>query len=309
MPYSFWFYSVVHSTRMMNAIPQNFGDKLALSFLLVHGVGHNKLTWFPLLSLCYFNHDKDGSTQSTHNQSHTINGISIGRSPTSKALLVYNPRAKTYYEPDSYHVSPYWLLFLVYPQLQYNGGFFCYLLGDKNPTMEEPYPPGTWVKCLNPNTNLLLAGTVISIPLSLDNSGSPLYLILFDNGTAALIHLAERWSLIPPPPVFDRASPWQSLGPGLLPPFLAVGSCIMYEHEGTYHKGYLTTTLAGTYCFSFKAHVKKKSKDWELTFQTYPSTGWTFALRAFFYQDTSHVPSFNYHCWLHPPPHLIPLPV
>ncbi len=79
---------------------------------------------------------------------------------------------------------------------------------------------------------------------------------------SALIPLAEMLSLIPPPPVFDHASPLQSLGPGLLPPFLGVGSCITYKHEGTYHKCYLTTTLVSTYCFSSKTHVKKKSKDW-----------------------------------------------
>jgi hypothetical protein len=162
----------------MNAIQGNFAGKLASLFLLVHGVGHNKCTWFLLFSLCYFTHDKDGSTQGAHNQSHTMDGIAIGCSPTLNALVVYNPRTKTYYDPDSYRFDPcypYQLPSLVYPQLQYNDCLFCYFLGDKNPAMEEAYPPGSWVECLDPTTNLLLVGTVMDIPLSLDTSGSLLY--------------------------------------------------------------------------------------------------------------------------------------
>jgi hypothetical protein len=164
----------------MNAIPGKFWGKLASPFLLVHGVGHNKDAWFPFFSLCYFNHDKDGSTQLTHNQSHTMDGIATGCSPTLNALLlVYNPQTKTYYEPNSYCFDLYQLPSLVYPQLRHDGGLFCYLLWDKNPTMEEAYPPGTWVERLDQTTNLLLVWTVMDIPLSADTSGSLLYQILF----------------------------------------------------------------------------------------------------------------------------------
>jgi hypothetical protein len=81
MPCSFWFYLVVHSARKMNTIPGKFGGKLASPFLLAHGVGHIERTWFPLFSLCYFNHDKDGSTQCTHNQSHTLSVSLLGVPP------------------------------------------------------------------------------------------------------------------------------------------------------------------------------------------------------------------------------------
>ena len=56
MPRSFWFYSVVHLAHMMNAIPGKFGGKLALPFMLVHGVGHDKRAWFPLFLGCCFHH-------------------------------------------------------------------------------------------------------------------------------------------------------------------------------------------------------------------------------------------------------------
>ncbi len=99
MPQSFWFYSVVYSAQMMNTILGKFGGKLASPFLLAHGVGHDECTWFPLFSVCYFHPVRDGDTSRLHTQSHTLDGIAIGHTPTSNALLVYNPRTKTYYEP------------------------------------------------------------------------------------------------------------------------------------------------------------------------------------------------------------------
>ncbi len=104
MPRSFWFYAIVHSARMMNAIPGKFGVKLASPFLLVHGSGHDKCTWFPLFSICYFHYEKNGDVPHSHCQSHTMDGIAIGPSPMSNAMLVYNPRTKQYYEPVVSHL-------------------------------------------------------------------------------------------------------------------------------------------------------------------------------------------------------------
>jgi hypothetical protein len=264
MPRSFWFYAIVHSARMMNAIPGKFGGKLASPFLLVHGSGHDERTWFPLFSVCYFHHVRDGDIPRSHCQSHTLDGIAIGRSPTSNALLVYNPRTKRYYEPDSYCLDPYRLPSLVYPSLKYDGGLFCSLLWDENVPTEEPFPPGTCVERLDPSTNMLLAGTVMDIPLSLDSSGSPSYQILFNNGTSASIPLSEMASSISAAPL-PALVPTDSSHDGsstLLPPFLSVNSRITYEHDGAYHKGFLTRKSCGMFRFSFKTHVKKKSEDW-----------------------------------------------
>ncbi len=201
MPRSFWFFSIVHSAWMMNVIPGKLHGKLASPFLLVHGVGHDERTWFPLFSLCYFLHDKDGGMACSHNQAHMMDGIAVGRSPTSNALLVYNPRTKKYYKPDSYRLDPYQLPSLVYPSLTYNGGLFCLLYRDDNPLMEEKYPPGACVERIEPTTNMLLAGTVMDIPLHSNPYGSAGYLILFNNGTSASFPLADMASLIPSPPI------------------------------------------------------------------------------------------------------------
>ncbi len=94
-----------------------------------------------------------------------MDGIAVGRSPTSNALLDYNPRTQQYYEPDSYRLDLYRLPSSVYPSLTYDGGLFCLLYRDDNPSMEELHPPGTRVKRLDPSTNMLIAGTVMDIPL------------------------------------------------------------------------------------------------------------------------------------------------
>jgi hypothetical protein len=114
---------------MMNAIPGKYGGRLTSPFLLAHGVGCVKRTWFTLFLLCYFNHNQDGNIPCSHNQSHKIDGFTIGRSPTSNALLV-----------DSYRLDPHRLPSSIYPQLSYNGGMFSYLMCDDNPAMKAAYP-------------------------------------------------------------------------------------------------------------------------------------------------------------------------
>jgi hypothetical protein len=107
---------------------------------------------------------RNGDQKRSKHQAHTMDGIIIGRSPTSNALLVYNHRNKQYYKPDSYHLDSYCLPTLVYPDFEYDGGLFCSLVCDDNPAMEEKYLPGTCVERMDPATNMLLAGTIMDIP-------------------------------------------------------------------------------------------------------------------------------------------------
>ena len=82
-PRSFWVFSIVHLAHMMNVIPGKLHGKLASPFL-VHGVGHDKRTWLPLFSVCYFHHDRDEAVARWHTQAHTMDGIAVGRSATSQ---------------------------------------------------------------------------------------------------------------------------------------------------------------------------------------------------------------------------------
>ena len=72
--------------------------------------------------MCYFHHEKDSNASHSKLQAHTMDGIVLGRSPTSNAILVSNPRNQRYYEPDSYKINPYRLPSLVYPTIRYDGG-------------------------------------------------------------------------------------------------------------------------------------------------------------------------------------------
>ncbi len=145
---------------------------------------------------------------------------------------MYNPWTKRYFEPNSHHLDLHCLPFSVYLSLKHDSGLFCSLLHDKNVPVEELYPPGTRVKCMNPATNMLLVGTVMDIPLSTAPSVSTLYQNIFNNCTLASIQLAEMASLIPAPPL-PVSSPTDSStnsSSSLLPPFLSINSQITYKH-------------------------------------------------------------------------------
>jgi hypothetical protein len=200
-----------------------------------------------------------------------MDGIAIGCSPTSNVMLVCSPCTKKYCDLDSYCLDPYRLPSLVYSDLCYDGGLFCSLVCDGSTLMEELYPPGTRVEQIDPTTKSLVAGTVMDIPISTDVLGSPSYLILFDNGTSASIPLPDMPSMILALPVLmPDTAPSPPAHSSLLPPFPSINSRITYKHDGTYHKGFLSRKHCGTYRFSFKTQVKKKSKDWGVNLPNLP---------------------------------------
>jgi hypothetical protein len=92
MPQTYWFFAITHAAQMMNAIPCKVHGHLTSPFVLVHGVVHDKHTWIPLFSLCFFHHDKDGPIKRSKHQAHTMDEIVVGCSPTSNVLIVYNQR-------------------------------------------------------------------------------------------------------------------------------------------------------------------------------------------------------------------------
>ena len=257
MPRTFWYYAVKHAARMMNMVPGRYNKKLASPFMLVHGVRPDPRTWLPIFSLCYFHHEKDSDASRSKNQAHTLDGIILGRSPTSNAILVYNPRNQRYYEPDSYKIDTYRLPSSVYPTIIYDGGLFVSLHRGDVPAISEPYPPGTRVEEPSSSVDSISrSGTVVDIPM--DPTLTPQYLVQFDDGTTKSFPASKMASLIPPP------HPSSSDSSHLLPPFLRLNSKITFEHEGQYHKGFLSKTPDGPYCFIYKSHINKKQPDWSV---------------------------------------------
>jgi hypothetical protein len=171
-------------------------------------------------TLSYFHLTKDGDLSHLKHQAHTMDGIIVGRSPTSNALLVYNPHTKQYYKSNSYRIDSYQLPGSVYSDIKYDGGLFCSLHCDNNPSFKEKYPPGTRVKRIDPSSNMCIAGTVMDVTFPtdvLDSTSNVSYTIHFDNGTSASNPLPEMASLIPASPVNVAACNSQDL---LHPPFL-----------------------------------------------------------------------------------------
>ncbi len=79
---------------------------------------------------------------------------------------------------------------------------------------------------------------------------------MFDDGTTRSVPASSMPALIPEPVTSDSGRSH------LLPPFLEVDSKITYEHNGQYHKGFLSQSKEGVYLLSCKSHINKKSKDW-----------------------------------------------
>ncbi len=98
--------------------------------------------------------------------------------------------------------------------------------------------------------------TVVDIPM--DPTISPQYLVQFHDGTTKSIPASKMASPIPKP----RGSPSDSSH--LLPPFLRLNSKITFEHKSQYHKGYLSKTPDGPFCFSYKSHINKQQPDWSV---------------------------------------------
>jgi hypothetical protein len=264
MPRTYWYFAIKHLAQMMKMIPGKYHNKLAPPCMLVHGKRPDATTWLPLFLLCYFHYDKDSDASCSKHKAHTMDGIVVGRSSTSNAILVYNPCNQNYYELDSYRFDPYHLPSSVYPNIVYNGGLFVSLQRDASPQISKPYPPGTRVVDFDPTTNTTGSGKVMDIPM--DPSTSPQYLIQFASGATTSVTASKMPSVIPKPDInLSNTS-------HLLPPFLRPNSKITYEHEGQYHKGYLTQSDNGSYYFSYKSHTKKKHANWSIPLPNLTST-------------------------------------
>ena len=56
-----------------------------------------------------------------------MDGIIVGLCPDSNAALVYNPRNKNFYQPETYRIDPHRLPGSIYLNIKYSWGLFCTL--------------------------------------------------------------------------------------------------------------------------------------------------------------------------------------
>ena len=201
--------------------------------MLVHGTKPDIWSWFPLFSVCYFHTTKDGNISRSKNQAKAMDGIAIGHSPTYNALLVYIPRNKNFYEPETYSLDPYRVPGSIYPNVKYYGELFCFLAKDGKPPQDKVYPPGTRIVQEDPATRSLRPGTVMDITLvSSQPVEQQLYLIQFDGFTTISVTIIDMPKFIPKPP-FPLSTATENNR--LLPDFLQFKTRITYKHKGQYY--------------------------------------------------------------------------
>ena len=103
------------------------------------GTQANSRSWLPLFSLYYFHNTVDGAYKQSKNWEQTMDGIIVGCCPGSNAALVYNPRNKNVYKPDSYRIDLHRLPGSIYSNIKYNEGCSALSNGTKPPAkMRSP---------------------------------------------------------------------------------------------------------------------------------------------------------------------------
>ena len=239
MPHAFWFHAIQHVARMMNCIPGKFRDALTTPFELIHHSPPDARVWFPLFSVGYFSHTRDGSVMRSGFQAQTMEGIAIGRSETSNAMIFYNPITKNYYEPDTYKLDPSRLPSTTWPNtITYDGGIFADLYRDANPNIPEPFPPGTRVLICLHGASTPSEGTVTNIPLKSEAGGNDpeSYMVLLADGTTTLAHLSELRSL-------GTDSISHESVPLSVPTFLGPNSKVILSHKASSTKAFFSIFL------------------------------------------------------------------
>ena len=186
MPRAFWFSAIQHAARMMNCIPGKIADSITTPFELIHHSPPDSRVWFPIFSVGYFHHTRHGSVARSTFQAQTLEGMAIGRSDTSNAMVFYNPITRQYYEPDMYKLDPTRLPSSVWPNdIKYDGGLFACLYRDDSPDIPEPFPPGSRVVISTTTDGTSTIGTVSAIPLKTHtgHSATDACLVHLDNGS------------------------------------------------------------------------------------------------------------------------------
>ena len=160
-----------------------------------------------------------------------MDGIILGHDLNSNAVIVYNPRNKNFYCPESYRIDPQRQPGLVDSNIKYDGGLLCNLYRDESPSQDEAYPPSTRVEQTNPLTHILRSGTVedISVVTSQPDE-SKCYLVQFDNSFTKFLPVSEMPFITIQLPVMINGDKQDTL----LPAFLQVGNRITYNHDGQF---------------------------------------------------------------------------
>ena len=267
MSKDYWFFAIQHAARMINQLPGNADGKFTTPFELVHRAPPDARTWFPIFSIVYFYKQSDADQDRANFESKAMQGIAVGRSRSTNALLVYNPSTRKYYEPDSYKFDPSCLPSTEFPgKIRYDGGIYADLYRDTQRDVSEPYPPGTTFK-LAPSEDSTDYTTAIvsSIPIrTKDGLPDPdKYLLTCPDGTQLTKTLDEMDAIADTPANRSPAPSNPSLPTvATLPPYFQHGSKVLFDKDGEFHKGFIILKPDGTYRFSLRRQMSARQEAW-----------------------------------------------
>ena len=90
---------------------------------LVYGVKPDANSWFPIFSVGYFQHKKEGVVTYSATKSQTLTLIAIDRATNSNAMHFYNTVTRRFYTNRDYKLDPGRHMNTHF-SLTYNGGIF-----------------------------------------------------------------------------------------------------------------------------------------------------------------------------------------
>jgi hypothetical protein len=300
----FWYFAVRHAALMLNQVPGRLGRKLTTPFELVYNKKPDSKTWFEVFSIGYFPVESKAGEAASASQSHSMDGIAVGRDDQSNTILFYNPITKKYYSPPVFKLEQSHLPVMLYPKnIRYDGGFVCGPLRNRTDPVTEPFPPGTRVFITKDDTKL--KGTIQNVPIPFSHIGTATfvtssdpdsdtkttYTVLLDDGTTAEVPFE---ALVDP---IDRSIPQGTSLANVydgLPAFFSEGSKVTIDHNGAFHKGFLHYSPEGDFKFKLNAICVPQKSILQCHSLIFANTGHLWSEIIFFSRVTPlSVPSFD----------------
>ena len=152
---------------ILNQVPGRLGLKLMTPFELVHNSKPDSKKWFELFSIGYFSNDTHNAESRSKLQSHSLDGITVGRDDRYNSIIFYNPITSRYYLPPAFRINESRLPITNFTNsLRFDGGLTYGLLRNKTNPIHEPFPPSTRVSIQHKDIPTRITIKNIPIPLS-----------------------------------------------------------------------------------------------------------------------------------------------
>jgi len=267
----FWYYAILHASRMLNQIPGRLGRKLTTPFELVHNHKPDARTWLQPFSLGFFSRQEDNTSSRSNTEDQALVGIAIGRDDKTNAVTFYNPITRSYYRPPTFHLDESALPATLFPKhIRYDGGLTSGLLRNRTDPVPEPFPPGTRVTIGAGDSSQ--RGTVQNIPQlqpttvstasdDCTSNATPGYVILLDDGTTTEVSFEDLTATAASSHTADETAsdPFEDL-----PHFLQRHSKLTMDHHGAFHKGYLQHSVQGGFVFEVRRNLRSTKVDFTI---------------------------------------------